>query len=149
MVGIKMKASSDTGANVAINTPQLSAGPNLRRRQNSHSKSPTRKYEIVYCDPAGDIVEMSRSAPALPTFENAFGALGRGAMVVTATGPMTVEDLLPGDKIRLASGEYEKQTTSSFTDISARSVSARTTAARASCARSARRAVITNTTTCG
>jgi hypothetical protein len=73
----------------------------------NQNKTPTRKYEITYQSAAGDIVEISRVAPALPTFENAFGALGRGAMVSTDNGPMTVEDLLPGDKVRLANGEYE------------------------------------------
>lgn len=66
-----------------------------------------RKYEITYLTDDGQIAEMSRVAPAVPTFENAFGVLGRGATVTTGTGTMAVEDLLPGDKIKLSNGTFE------------------------------------------
>lgn len=68
---------------------------------------PTRRYDVSYLNDEGHIAEFSRVAPALPAFENAFAALGRGATVVTENGPMTIEDLLPGDRIRLVSGDYE------------------------------------------
>ncbi|SFR34742.1 Hint domain-containing protein [Yoonia tamlensis] len=99
-----MKTSNLTGASAITKTPR--AGSDVQARQ-SQNKYPTRKYEIAYLNAENEIVEFARMAPALPTFENAFGALGRGAMVHTQNGPMTVEDLLPGDRIRLANGECE------------------------------------------
>jgi hypothetical protein len=107
MIGMKMKTTSSTGANATLETPQASADVIARRGDQHQNKTPTRKYEVIYRNAAGEIVEMSRVAPALPTFENAFGALGRGAMVLTENGAMTVEDLLPGDRIRLATGEFD------------------------------------------
>ncbi|MDO6589161.1 hypothetical protein DS901_04095 [Loktanella sp. D2R18] len=102
-----MKTSSDTEADTTVQTPRASGASTARRGLQHQNKTPTRKYEIIYRNAAGEIVEMARVAPAQPTFENAFGALGRGAMVSTDNGPMTVEDLLPGDRIRLANGELE------------------------------------------
>ncbi|MEJ6402634.1 Hint domain-containing protein [Yoonia sp. 2307UL14-13] len=67
----------------------------------------TRKYEIKYLHPTAGITEISRLAPALPAFEDAFGALGHGAILQTDNGPMCVEDLLPGDRVRLANGDYD------------------------------------------
>ncbi|WP_106744809.1 Hint domain-containing protein [Yoonia maritima] len=99
-----MNPSLNNGADPTIGTSNTEA---LRRGRYATSNIPTRKYEISYLLPNGDIAEMSRVAPALPAFENAFGALGRGAMVVTSNGPMTIEDLLPGDRVRLANGNFE------------------------------------------
>lgn len=59
-----------------------------------------RKYEVVHLNRAGDITDFSRIAPAVPAFEEAFAALARGAILQTETGPVAVEDLLPGDRIR-------------------------------------------------
>lgn len=58
-----------------------------------------RKYEIAHLTPSSHISENLISAPAVPMFENAFGAIGRGAILQTATGPMAIEDLLPGDHV--------------------------------------------------
>ena len=68
----------------------------------------TRMYEVAYLSAEGQIVEFSRKAPALASFEDAFGAVGHGAILQTNNGPMAVEDLLPGDEIRLSNGRYEK-----------------------------------------
>lgn len=68
----------------------------------------TRKYDIAYLTPEYQIVEFSRRAPASASFEDAFGALGHGAILQTGNGPMAVEDVLPGDNIRLSNGRYEK-----------------------------------------
>lgn len=57
---------------------------------------------------AAEIEEMTRMAPALPAFEDAFGALGHGAILQTDSGPMAVEDLLPGDQVRLTNGTFER-----------------------------------------
>lgn len=66
-----------------------------------------RKYDISYLDMHGNIEDLSRRAPALPAFEDCFGALGHGATVQTKTGPMAVEDLMPGDEVKLDNGTLE------------------------------------------
>jgi len=67
-----------------------------------------RKYEIAHLTPStSEIVETTRLAPALPAFEDAFSALGRGAILQTQMGPIAVEDLLPGDKIMTSTNGYQ------------------------------------------
>ncbi len=67
----------------------------------------SRKYEVTYLSRDEQITEFSRHGPAIASFEDAFGALGHGAIVQTKAGPMAVEDLLPGDDVRLANGQHE------------------------------------------
>lgn len=50
---------------------------------------------------------MTRMAPSAAAFEDAFAALGHGAMLQTEMGPVAVEDLVPGDSIKLAGGQYD------------------------------------------
>ncbi|WP_439156282.1 Hint domain-containing protein [Yoonia sp.] len=52
-------------------------------------------------------MDITRVAPAIPVFEDAFAALGHGAVLQTRNGPVAVEDLVPGDSIRLADGRYD------------------------------------------
>ncbi len=66
-----------------------------------------RKYEVIYLTPDGQISEFTRMARAQAAFEDAFAALSHGAIVQTANGHMSVEDILPGDKIRLADGSFD------------------------------------------
>ena len=91
-------------------TRTLPARPRGRRQSQAATRvqSPTRKYNVVYLSHDNQINEFSREAPALPSFEDAFGALGHGAILQTTAGPMAVEDVLPGDEIRLANGQHEK-----------------------------------------
>jgi hypothetical protein len=65
-----------------------------------------RKYSVTYLLPDGDIGETSSLAPATPAFEDAFGALGRGTILQSQHGPVAVEDLLPGDSLRLSDGRF-------------------------------------------
>ena len=62
-----------------------------------------RKYEIAHLTPTNEIHEARRLAPAMAAFEDAFAAIGRGAIVQTETGPCAIEDLLPGDRIHTES----------------------------------------------
>ena len=64
-----------------------------------------RKYTIT-CLAGVHIIETSIMAPAIPAFEDAFGALGRGTILQTRHGPVAVEDLLPGDSLRLIDGSF-------------------------------------------
>lgn len=70
------------------------------------TKLERRRYAISYLCPRGDLAEATMLAPAIPAFEDAFAALGRGTMLQTPTGKVAVEDLLPGDLIRLEGGEF-------------------------------------------
>jgi hypothetical protein len=69
---------------------------------------PQRKYTVTYMLATGQIGETSTLAPATPAFEDAFGALGRGTILQSLNGPIAVEDLFPGDKLRLADGSFAK-----------------------------------------
>lgn len=59
-----------------------------------------RKYEVAHLTPTYEIEEFTRIAPAAPVFEDCFAAIGRGAIIQTELGPVAIEDLLPGDKIK-------------------------------------------------
>lgn len=73
----------------------------------SRVKPLMRRYEVAHLTPSLEIEEFSRMAPALPAFENAFAAIGRGAIVRTETGPMAVEDLLPGDRVMTSNHGFQ------------------------------------------
>ncbi|WP_074256657.1 Hint domain-containing protein [Vannielia litorea] len=64
----------------------------------------TRRFEVSYLAPNGDIREFQRVAPATPLFEDAFSTLGRGALISTTEGLVAVEDLLPGMLVETLQG---------------------------------------------
>jgi hypothetical protein len=66
-----------------------------------------RKYEVMYLDAQGRFNEYVTVARAHPAFEDAFAALGHAAVVQTQNGFMSVEDVMPGDEVRLADGSFE------------------------------------------
>jgi hypothetical protein len=66
-----------------------------------------RKYEVAHLTPSGDIEDFTRIAPATPAFEDSFAALGRGAIVQTEMGPVAVEDLLPGDRVKTSTNGFQ------------------------------------------
>lgn len=74
--------------------------------ETSRSTRPqVRRYRIQTLDEIGEVQEMYQLAPALPLFEEAFSAFARGSMVETETGPMAIEDLLPGDRLLTLDGD--------------------------------------------
>lgn len=90
--------------------------PSYRQRQTARPFDPVavpgvdtikRKYDVTFLNENGDIEEFSVRAPATPAFEDAFCAFGHGAIFQTRKGVMAIEDLLPGDEIRLASGRSD------------------------------------------
>ncbi|MEP2715304.1 Hint domain-containing protein [Pseudophaeobacter sp.] len=80
----------------ASETSALLQDPAALRQTN---KPQLRRYEVSSLLPNGEIAETRHIAPALPIFEDAFCAFTRGSLVETTTGPVAVEDLLPGDEI--------------------------------------------------
>ncbi len=55
----------------------------------------TRRFEIEWLE-QGEIQSDVIVAPALPIFEQAFGAFAHGVLIQTTDGPVAVEDLCPG-----------------------------------------------------
>lgn len=64
----------------------------------------TRRFEIEWLDANGDVDSDIIVAPALPAFENAFGAFTHGVLIHTTEGPVAVEDLVPGMHLECANG---------------------------------------------
>lgn len=64
----------------------------------------TRRVEVTWLDDAGLIQSASRSAPALPQFEEAFGAIARGTLIETESGLIAIEDMEPGQRVATADG---------------------------------------------
>ncbi len=96
-----MKTTPPYAAGLAArNQSPVSSGRFARQDgRPQRSKPLMRKYEVAHLTPSQEIVDVTRLAPALPAFEDAFAAIGRGAIVQTSFGPCAVEDLLPGDKV--------------------------------------------------
>lgn len=97
-----MNKTLNTAAGLAV-APYIS--PSLMGRIASPSgqlarvKPLMRKYEVAHLTPSKNIEDFTRIAPAMASFENAFAAFGRGAILRTKSGMMAVEDLLPGDRV--------------------------------------------------
>lgn len=68
---------------------------------------PMRKYEIKYLTRDGELCETQRIARAHPAYEHSFSVLKQGALVSGPQGYIAVEDVLPGDKLRLEDGSFE------------------------------------------
>jgi len=66
-----------------------------------------RRYEASFLRTSGEIGTLSRLAPAMPLFEQAFSAVARGTLIATPQGPVAVEDLLPGTLLTTAEAEPE------------------------------------------
>ena len=71
--------------------------PLMRRVEVVHLASPT----------STDIREITRIVPATPVFEEAFCAFARGTILQTDRGLTSVEDLLPGDRVRTADDGFQ------------------------------------------
>lgn len=88
-------------------TSRTAPGISRQHSDAGRKKQIQRKYDIIYLGSSGQIEHVTRVAPAAGVFEDAFAALGHGAVLKTDMGPVAVEDLLPGDMVRLADGQYD------------------------------------------
>lgn len=88
--------SLQRAANNSVETAAILQDPAALRAAN---RPQLRRYEVASLLPNGNVAETRHIAPALPLFESAFCAFTRGSLVTTETGPIAVEDLLPGDRI--------------------------------------------------
>lgn len=66
-----------------------------------------RKFDILYLDRAGHLCEQSLLAAAHPAFEAAFSVAKQGSLVQSERGIVAVEDVFPGDRLRLSNGAFE------------------------------------------
>lgn len=64
----------------------------------------TTRCQIAWLTRRGDVEEVERMVPGTALFSEALGAVVRGGIVATTSGPVAVEDLIPGDEIVTSSG---------------------------------------------
>ncbi len=73
----------------------------------TQQKAQLRRYEVAALLDNGEVSQARHIAPALPVFEDAFCAFTRGSLVETDTGPIAIEDLMPGDSVLTHDGKSE------------------------------------------
>ncbi len=92
-----------TGWTVKRNTRPVSL-PSVQPRARVN-----RRFEVEWLE-EGDILSNTIAAPALPAFEQAFGAFTHGVLIQTTEGPVAVEDLVPGMHLECAGGNVSQLT---------------------------------------
>ena len=101
--------TSDTSQAIDIFNQQIRLTPAQRQHAQKQSNDVAqRKYEVMYLDAQGRFNEFSTIARAHAAFEDAFSVLSHSAIVQTQNGYMSVEDVMPGDEVRIADGSFEK-----------------------------------------
>lgn len=69
-----------------------------------HAEAGPRSVDIAGLRVDGSRFFAQTTVPALPQFEDAFSAFGRGTLLQSPTGTIAVEDLQPGDILRTSRG---------------------------------------------
>ncbi len=80
----------------AIETSAILKDPAVMRGPN---RPQLRRCRIAALGAQGQIIEHTHITPALPLFEQAFCAFSRGSLLETESGPMAIEDILPGERV--------------------------------------------------
>jgi hypothetical protein len=75
-----------------------------RRAAPQVENRPTRRFVVQWIDRSGNFDDLTRLAPAIPLFEDAFTAFGRGTLIPTIDGHVAIEDLLPGTLVETTTG---------------------------------------------
>jgi len=96
----------------SIFSDYYTTAPDMRRPQRpveepAEARFSRRKFDVLYLDRAQGVCERSLMAAAHPAFERAFSVLKQGALVTSEHGMTAVEQIYPGDRLRLADGRYE------------------------------------------
>jgi hypothetical protein len=102
-----MEQSRSTARANAVNPYHSGMGQPYSTPSETPLEAPMRKYQVMYLDRDGALRETRRLARALPAFEKAFNVLKQGALVTTKQGMMAVEEVVPGDELRLEDGNFE------------------------------------------
>ena len=108
--GVRMRKSHQAVAGLATGETNLPATVGRIASQDgrqSRVKPLMRKYDVAHLTPSFEIEEFTRLAPAAAVFEDCFAAIGRGAIVQTELGPVAIEDLLPGDKVKTSTNGFQ------------------------------------------
>lgn len=84
--------------------PQLTNRDQVIRKP---AQTGQRKFDIMILDPKGQVREFSTILRAHHAYENAFAVLSHNAVVQTQNGMVAVEDVIPGDKVRLSDGTFD------------------------------------------
>ena len=108
--GVRMRKTHQAVAGLAMEThtsPALTGRIASQDGRQPRVKPLMRRYEVAHLTPSYDIEEFTRIAPASPVYEDCFAAIGRGAIIQTEMGPVAVEDLLPGDKVKTSSNGFQ------------------------------------------
>lgn len=69
--------------------------------------APRAAYDLAWLNCEGHPEWGTRMLPATASVESACAAVARGCLIETATGPVAIEDLTPGDLIRTMRGTVE------------------------------------------
>ncbi len=65
----------------------------------------TRRVQIAWLMHDGGPATREMMVPATALFESAFNAFARGTLIATPTGPVAIEDLMPGDPVLTQDGD--------------------------------------------
>ncbi len=90
-----------------ISEPRPSVRRISRPRPVSRPSRFSRRYDIEWLE-NGEALSATKTALALPAFEQAFGAFTHGVLIQTADGPVAVEDLVPGMWLECADGHLSQ-----------------------------------------
>lgn len=87
----------------APKTPPMRVPPPERPAE----QAAKRRYEVFYLDRQGQLRDTTLMAASHAAFEQAFSVIKQGSIVQTEQGHTSVEDVYPGDRVRLDCGTLE------------------------------------------